>query len=204
MKRILLAATFLTAATALSLPANTIDVNVGAGAEGALDIIVGGNGGDAGADAAAGANVGVNAGVNAAGGNAGGNAGGGNAGGNAGGNTAAGINATAAAVTEVMLRTNATANATTAFAANALVNATVWTNDNVNIGTVVALQTTVDGEVVAIIDTTDGWVANADRIAVRASALVHTDAGLVIQTDDADLKASIMAGLAAQAAAGAR
>jgi hypothetical protein len=194
MKRILLAATFLTAVTALSLPATAIDVNLGAGVEGAVDVIIGG--GDAGADAGAavGANVGVNAGANAGGG----------AGGGGGGNMAAGIDAAAAAVTEVTLRTNAAANATATVAANALINAAVWTNDNVNVGAVMALATATDGEVLLIIDTADGWVANLDQIAVRASAVIQTDAGLQIQTDDADLKASITAAMAANAAAGVR
>ena len=193
MKRILLAATFLTAATALSLPASAIDVNIGAGAEGAVDVIIGGGDAAANAGAAAGANVGVNAGGGAGGGGGGG-----------GGGAAVGVNTAAAAVTEVTLRTNATTNATATVAANALINATVWTNDNVNVGVVMALATATDGEVLLIIDTTDGWVANLDQIAVRASAVVQTNAGLQVQTDDADLKASITAAMAANAAAGVR
>jgi hypothetical protein len=193
MKRILLAATILTAATALSLPASAIDVNIGAGAEGAVDVIIGGGDAAANAGAAVGANVGVNAGGGAGGG-----------GGGAGGNAAVGVNAAAAAVTEVTLRTNATTNATATVAANALINAAVWTNDNVNVGVVAALATATDGEVLLIIDTTDGWVANLDQIAVRASAVVQTNAGLQVQTDDADLKASITAAMAANAAAGVR
>lgn len=185
MKRILLAATFLTAATALSLPAHAIDVNVGAGAEGALDIIIGG--GDAGVGAAAGANVGANAGAVVA-----------NAAGAAGG----AINAGAAAVTAVQLRTSATTNAMANVAATAIINTAVWTNDNVNLGTVVALMTTMNGQVVAIIETTDGWLNNVDRIVVHVSALVQTNDGLVLQTDDNDLKASIRGGLAANAMAG--
>ncbi len=201
MKRILLAATALTAATALSLPASAIDVNVGAGAEGAVNVIVGGGAdGGANAGAAAGANVGVNAGANAGGGAGGG--GGGGAGGGAG--AAAGIDAAAAAVTEVTLRTDAAANATATVAANALINATVWTTDNVNVGVVMALATATDGEVLLIIDTADGWVANLDQIAVRASAVVQTSAGLQVQTDDADLKASITAAMAANAGAAVR
>lgn len=192
MKTVLIAATLL-ASTALAIPAAN-----------ALQIGVGGNLGTTvtiGGDDDTGINLGVGADANANV-NANGNAAG-NAAGNAGAGVAAGADAAANVMTNVQIRTDAAADATTDFAVDALVNATVWTEDNVQVGTVVSVMADADGAAVLIVDTTDGWVEGVDQIALRTSAVIHTDAGIVVQSNDDELKASITAALAANAGAAA-
>lgn len=181
MKTVLVAATLL-ASTALAIPAaNALQIGVGGNL--GVNVTIGG-------DDDTGINLGVGVGVDA-------NANAGAAGGNA------GAGAAVAAMTNVMLRTDAAADATTEFAVDALVNATVWTEDNVQIGVVTAVMADADGTAVLVVDTTDGWVEGVDQIALRTSAVIHTDAGIQVQSNDDELKADITAALAANAGAAA-
>ncbi|MGV8839787.1 MAG: hypothetical protein ACWA6X_05730 [Bauldia sp.] len=188
MKTVLIAATLL-ASTALAIPAaNALQIGVGGNLGATVTI---------GGDDDTGINLGVGAGVDA------GAAAGAGAGGGAGGGAAAGATVEATAMTAVMLRTDAAADATTEFAADAVVAAAVWTEDNVQIGTVVSINADADGTAVLVVDTTDGWMDGVDQIALRTSAVVHTDAGIVVQSNDDELKAAITAAVAANAGAAA-
>ncbi|MCW5719114.1 MAG: hypothetical protein KIS68_14925 [Bauldia sp.] len=71
----------------------------------------------------------------------------------------------------------------------------VVTNDGTPVGTVASVETTTDGITVLVVDL-DPAIGDADRIAVRLDAVVMTEAGFAIQTDAADLEASLMAALA--------
>jgi len=186
MKTVLAAATLL-ATTALAIPAANA-LQIGVGGDLGVTVTIGG-------DEDTGINLGVGADANAnvnANGNAAGNAG-----------AAAGATVDADVMTNVMLRTDAATDAMTEFAADAVVNASVWTEDNVEIGTVLSITTDVDGTAVLIVDTTDGWMEGVDQIALRTSAVIRTDAGIVVQSDDEDLRASITAAMEANAAAAA-
>ena len=88
---------------------------------------------------------------------------------------------------------------TTEVALTSLLNASVWTEDEVNIGMVVDIKTASDGEAVLIVNLNDGYVEGVDSLAVRISAAVATEAGLKIKTTDEDLKASLTANLVASA-----
>ncbi|MCW5714763.1 MAG: hypothetical protein KIT43_09660 [Bauldia sp.] len=178
MKTVLTAAALL-ASTALAIPAANA-LQIGVGGDLGVAVTIGG-------DDDTGINLGVGADANA------------NV--NAGAGAAAG--AEAEAMTNVMLRTDAATDATTDFAVDALVSASVWTEDNVLIGTVVTVTADADGTAVLIVDTTDGWMEGVDQIALRTSAVIHTDAGIIVQSGDEELKASITAAMEANAAAAA-
>lgn len=189
MKTVLAAATLL-ATTALAIPAANA-LQIGVGGDLGVTVTIGGDE-DTGINLGADANANVNANGNAAG----------NAAGNAG--AAAGVTVDANVMTNVMLRTDAATDTMTEFAADAVVNASVWTEDNVQIGTVLSITTDADGTAVLIVDTTDGWMEGVDQIALRTSAVIRTDAGIVVQSDDEELQASITAAMEANAAAAAR
>ncbi|MCW5718513.1 MAG: hypothetical protein KIS68_11860 [Bauldia sp.] len=180
MKTVLTAAALL-ASTALAIPAANA-LQIGVGGDLGVAVTIGG-------DDDTGINLGVGADANA------------NV--NAGAGAAAGAAVGAEAMTNVMLRTDAATDATTDFAVDALVGASVWTEDNVLIGTVVTVTADADGTAVLIVDTTDGWMEGVDQIALRTSAVIHTDAGIIVQSGDEDLKASITAAMEANAAAAA-
>jgi len=192
MKTVLAAAALL-ATTALAIPAANA-LQIGVGGDLGVAVTIGG-------DEDTGINLGVGADANANV-NANGNAAG-NAAGNAGAGAAAGATVDANVMTNVMLRTDAATDTMTEFAADAVVNAAVWTEDNVQIGTVLSITADADGTAVLIVDTTDGWMEGVDQIALRTSAVIRTDAGIVVQSDDEELQASITAAMEANAAAAA-
>lgn len=168
-----LIAATLLASTALAIPAANA-LQIGLGADLGVAVTIGGDD-DTGINLGVGANANANAGAGAA----------------------------ATTITTVTLRTDATATTTADVAVDALVNATVWTQDNIEIGTVVSVVADADGTAVLIVDTTDGWIEGVDQIALRTSAVFQTSAGITVQSDEADLKAQITAAVAANAAAGA-
>lgn len=77
------------------------------------------------------------------------------------------------------------------------------TTDGIDIGTIAGAATTVDGETVFIVAVDPAFMTEVDRIAVRLAYLYQSTQGLVINTDSADLKNSIIAALAGAAAAAA-
>ncbi|MGV8838715.1 MAG: hypothetical protein ACWA6X_00270 [Bauldia sp.] len=82
-----------------------------------------------------------------------------------------------------------------------LVGARALTTDGIDVGTVAAAATTVDGETVFILDVLDAYMTEVNRVAVRLAFLYHSTQGLVINTDAVDMKNSIIAALAGAAAA---
>lgn len=70
----------------------------------------------------------------------------------------------------------------------------VVTNDGAAVGTVSAVATTTDGITLLIVDV-DPAIGGADRIGVRLDSVVSTAAGFAIQTDAADLAASLTTAL---------
>lgn len=81
-----------------------------------------------------------------------------------------------------------------------LVGARALTNDGIDIGIIAGAATTVDAETVFIVDVDPAFMTEVDRIAVRLAFLYNSTQGLVINTDAADLKSSILAALAGAAA----
>jgi hypothetical protein len=178
MRRLILAI----AATGLSAiglsSASAIDVKIGG--EAGVDITIGvgvgaGVGGDEGG-AGAGVGVGVEAGAGAAAGAGEGNA----------------------PPTEIMIRTEGGAEAT--LVANALVGQSVFTNDGAEIGTVAGVTAAADGSAQLLVALTAGWMEGVENVAISLSAMIQAGGQLVVDTDEADLRASIQAGLAAGAA----
>lgn len=181
MKKFLLATALMTSAAFAGVTAaHAIDVTVGGEAGADITIGVGAGGADAGAGAAAGAAANVGAG--------------------AGGGAAAGEAMMPA--TDVMLRTAGGAEATVA--ADTLVATDVFTNDGAHVGTVSAINATADGDTVFVITVDDGWMEGVTTFSIYSSAMLQTDTGLQIDTDEADLRSSITAGMEAGAAAAAR
>lgn len=70
----------------------------------------------------------------------------------------------------------------------------VVTNDGAAVGTVSAVATTTDGITLLIVDVNPA-IGGADRIGVRVDSVVMTAAGFAIQTDAADLAASLTTAL---------
>ncbi|MCW5697872.1 MAG: hypothetical protein KIS96_14225 [Bauldia sp.] len=176
MRRFLTAAALLSGTALVAVPAaNAIDIGVDVGLD--VDAVIGVGAGEDGISVDAGAGVGadVDAGADA--------------------DAGAAVDAGAGAV----IVFEGDDGATSEVSLDTLLNASVWTDDDVAIGTVVELDTASDGEAVLIVDLNDGYVEGVDRIAVRASAAVATDAGLKIRTTDEDLKASLTANLDANA-----
>jgi hypothetical protein len=91
--------------------------------------------------------------------------------------------------------------------------AAVFTNDGVEIGTVVEVATADDGEMVIIVAVEEGAIEGVDRLAVRVTSVIPestldrannnaadgryvflaTEWRVVIQTDAADLRTSVVA-----------
>jgi hypothetical protein len=84
-----------------------------------------------------------------------------------------------------------------------LVGARALTTDGIDIGTIAGAGTTVDAETVFIVDVAPAFMTEVDRIAVRLAFLYDSTQGLVVNTDAADLKSSILAALAGAVAAAA-
>jgi hypothetical protein len=189
MKRVIVVATVFLTAAAFATGAKAIDVIVGG--EGEVNVIVGAPGAEAGVDAGAAVGAGAGAGVGAG---AGANVG-------AGAGAGVGVDLNAPARTDLQIRTEGGAGATVMV--NAVMNTPVLTNDDTRIGVVADVATATDGEALIIVALNDDFLPGVDRIAVRASAVVQTSAGLVIQTTAADLRSSITAGLEVGAGAGA-
>jgi hypothetical protein len=70
----------------------------------------------------------------------------------------------------------------------------VVTNDGAAVGTVASVETTTDGITVLVVEVNPA-IGGADRIGVRLDAVVMIAAGFAIQTDAADLAASLAAAL---------
>lgn len=76
----------------------------------------------------------------------------------------------------------------------------VFTNDGAQVGTVYGAGTTVDAETVILVDVNQEWMNTLQKVAVRIPSIYTADAGYVIATTDADLRASLTAALEAAAA----
>ena len=152
--------------------ASAIDVTIGG--EAGVDITIG-IGGDEG-DAGVGVGVEVGAGAGAAAGGGDGNA----------------------PPAEIMIRTEGGAEAT--LVAETLVGLSVFTNDGAEIGTVAGVTANAAGDAQLLVALTEGWMDGVENVAVSLSAMMQAGGQLVIDTDEADLRASIEAGLAAGAA----
>ena len=176
--RKLLIATAVVGAAAVSLPAAyAIDVVVGG--DGEVDVTIGVGAGEEGAEAGAAAGAEAGAGAVAGGGEAG---------------------AMMEPPAEIMLRTDG--DAEMAVAAEALVAQSVFTNDGVEIGTVTAVSAAANGDTQLIIALNEGWMEGVNSVAISSSVMMQTDGQLVVNTDEADLRSSIEAGMAAAAEAG--
>lgn len=110
------------------------------------------------------------------------------------------INTTAPAVGAMMVAADTGTPPFAVIEAADAVGMTVVTNDGTAVGTVAAVETTTDGVTVLVVDVNPA-IGGADRIGVRLDAVVMTAAGFAIQTDAADLAASLTAALAPPAAA---
>jgi hypothetical protein len=152
--------------------ASAIDVTIGG--EAGVDITIG-IGGDEG-DVGVGVEVGAGAGAVVGAGDGDGNA----------------------PPTEIMIRTEGGAEATVV--ADALVGQSVFTNDAVEVGTVTGMTATAEGDVQLLVALTEGWMEGVENVAISLSAMMQAGGQLVVDTDEADLRASIEAGLAAGAA----
>jgi hypothetical protein len=152
--------------------ASAIDVTIGG--EAGVDITIG-IGGDEG-DVGVGVEVGAGAGAVVGAGDGDGNA----------------------PPTEIMIRTEGGAEATVV--ADALVGQSVFTNDAVEVGTVTGVTATAEGDVQLLVALTEGWMEGVENVAISLSAMMQAGGQLVVDTDEADLRASIEAGLAAGAA----
>jgi hypothetical protein len=152
--------------------ASAIDVTIGG--EAGVDITIG-IGGDEG-DVGVGVEVGAGAGAVVGAGDGDGNA----------------------PPTEIMIRTEGGAEATVV--ADALVGQSVFTNDTVEVGTVTGVTATAEGDVQLLVALTEGWMEGVENVAISLSAMMQAGGQLVVDTDEADLRASIEAGLAAGAA----
>lgn len=84
-----------------------------------------------------------------------------------------------------------------------LIGARALTTDGIDIGTIAGAATTVDAETVFIVAVDPAFMTEVDRIAIRLAFLYQSTQGLVLNTDAADLKNSIIAALAGAAAAAA-
>jgi hypothetical protein len=152
--------------------ASAIDVTIGG--EAGVDITIG-IGGDEG-DVGVGVEVGAGAGAVVGAGDGDGNA----------------------PPTEIMIRTEGGAEATVV--ADALVGQSVFTNDAVEVGIVTGVTATAEGDVQLLVALTEGWMEGVENVAISLSAMMQAGGQLVVDTDEADLRASIEAGLAAGAA----
>jgi hypothetical protein len=170
MRRLFLAIA-VTGLSALGIStASAIDVTIGGGA--GVDITIGVGGDESGAA------VGVEVGAGAA--------------------AAVGAGEGNAPPTEIMIRTEGGAEAT--LAADTLVGLSVFTNDGAEIGTVTGVTAAADGGAQLLVALTAGWMDGVENVAISLSAMVQAGGQLVVDTDEADLRASIQAGLAAGAA----
>ncbi len=156
--------------------ASAIDVTIGGGAGVDITIGVGGDEDGAGAGVGVGVEVGAGAAVGAGDGDGNGNA----------------------PPAEIMIRTEGGAEAT--LVADALVGQSVFTNDGAEIGTVTGVTATADGNAQLVVALTQGWMEGVENVAISLSAMVQAGGQLVVDTDEADLRASIPAGRAAAAA----
>lgn len=180
MRKLLLTTTFLSAA-ALGLPAaHAIDVTVGG--EAGAEVTVGGNAGELNAEAGAGAGAAMEA---------------------AAGEGAEGTGMVDADGMVTIRAAGDDANATTMVTLDSFIGQSVHTNDGVMIGVVGEVMTDAEGNAVLLVDVDDSWNANIQRIAVYASSTLQADGQVWIDTTDEDLRASVEAGLAGGAAAGA-
>ena len=156
--------------------ASAIDVTIGGEAGVDITIGIGGDEGDAGVGVGVGVEVGAGAGAAVGAGDGDGNA----------------------PPTEIMIRTEGGAEATVV--ADALVGQSVFTNDAVEVGIVTGVTATAEGDVQLLVALTEGWMEGVENVAISLSAMMQAGGQLVIDTDEADLRASIEAGLAAGAA----
>ncbi|MGD9740595.1 MAG: hypothetical protein AB7O56_12195 [Bauldia sp.] len=101
-----------------------------------------------------------------------------------------GVDAAAAVPTEIMIRP-ADADIVGAVAVETLVGLDVWTDDNVQVGTVTAVAVTTDGEALLVVSVLDQYPISYDVLAFRASSVRHTDTGIEIGATDAELLADL-------------
>lgn len=172
MKKLLLAAAVAGSAALCVSTAYAIDVTVGG--EGGVDVTIGAGSGEAEAGAAGEAAVGVDAGAGAR-----------------------DAGAMMEPPTEVTIQTEGGSEANVA--ADTLIDQAVFTNDGVEIGVVSAVTATMNGDTQFVVTLGEGWMEGVTSVAISASAVVQAENGLVVDTDEADLRASIEAGLAAAA-----
>jgi len=169
MKKLLLAAA-VAGSTALCVSsAFAIDVTIGG--EGGVDVTIGVGSGEAGIGVGGEAAVGVGA--------------------------AAGGAEALEPPAEVMIRTEAGAEANVA--TETLIDQAVFTNDGVEIGTVTGVTATAAGDTQFVVTLGEGWMEGVTSVAISSTVVMQTETGLVVDTDEADLRASIEAGLAAAA-----
>lgn len=71
----------------------------------------------------------------------------------------------------------------------------VFTTDNVQVGVIYGAGTTVDAETVMLVELSAEWMTEIAKIAVRLPFLYQSDDGFVIATSDADLRESIAVAL---------
>lgn len=99
------------------------------------------------------------------------------------------------------LRTDAGVEA--GVAVDGLIGQSIHTDDEVEFGVVAEVISDGEGHAILVVETAEGWMEGVERIAVYASAVTQTEAGLTLDTSEEDLRASIEAGMMAGAEAGA-
>lgn len=166
------------------ISSDDLDVNVGAGVDANANTNTNTNGGN---NNGGNTNTNVNAGVDAGAavttnGNGNGNA-----------------NAGAAVAAEGGIRLRGEGDEDLMLDVDAVLNLAVWTEDGVQIGTVSDVDLDAEGNGMLFVDLDDNWIEGMTRVAIRASAVVHTSEGLRLGDDETDLRAAIMAAVAANA-----
>ena len=174
MKRTLFAATLLTSAALIALPAQALEVTVGG--EGEVDVTI-----------SAGANVDATVEMGAAAG--------------------AGSDAEAAGGGEItadgMLTLRGDGDTEATVAVDTLIGQAVYTSDGVEFGTVAEVAADAEGKAVFTVDVVEGWIEGIASVAIYATAVVQADGQLQVEATEEELRASIAAGLAAEAGAAA-
>lgn len=115
-----------------------------------------------------------------------------------------GIDVAAVAPAEIMIRP-ADADVAAAVMAETLIGMNVFTDDNVEIGTVNAIAMTTDGEALLVVGLHDQFLPSYDVIGVRVSSARHTDTGIELDVTQeelrTDLEGAATAGVGAEPAA---
>lgn len=165
------------------ISSDDLDVNVGAGVDANANTNTNTNGGNNGGNTNTNVNAGVDAGAAVTtNGNGNGNA-----------------NAGAAVAAEGGIRLRGEGDEDLMLDVDAVLNLSVWTEDGVQIGTVSDVDLDAEGNGMLFVDLDDNWIEGMTRVAIRASAVVNTSEGLRPSDDETDLRAAIMAAVAANA-----